>query len=124
GASLVNLRDLGLLVGSGGVLSHAPRRVQAALMMVDAFLPEGLTQLAVDSIFMAPQLGVLSTVHEEAAAQVFERDCLIRLGAVVAPIGHGRPGPPCLTVVVEAAGRERVERKVPFGEVQLVPLPE
>src|SRR5437660_8759984 len=44
GASLVNLRDLGLLVGSGGVLSHAPRRVQAALMMVDAFLPEGLTQ--------------------------------------------------------------------------------
>src|SRR5574339_663445 len=92
GASLVNLRDLGLLVGSGGVLSHAPRRVQSALMMVDAFLPEGLTQLAVDSIFMAPQLGVLSSVHEEAATQVFERDCLVRLGAVLAPIGSAKPG--------------------------------
>ncbi len=124
GSTLVNLLDLGLLVGSGGVLSHAPRRAQSALMMVDAFLPEGLTQLAVDSIFMAPQLGVLSTVHEEAAAQVFERDCLIRLGAVVAPIGHGKPGSPCLTVAIEAAGRERVERKVPCGEVQLLPLPE
>ena len=64
GASLVDLLELGLIVGSGGVLSHAPRRVQAALMMMDAFLPEGLTLLAVDSIFMTPQLGVLATVHE------------------------------------------------------------
>jgi len=123
GGSLVNLLDLGLLVGSGGVLSHAPRRVQAALMMVDAFLPEGLTHLAVDSIFMAPQLGVLSSVHEEAATQVFERDCLVRLGAVVAPIGGGRAGHPCVTITLEGSGVTRVERAVPFGELVLLPLP-
>ena len=29
-------------------------------MMIDAFLPEGVTELAVDSIFMMPQLGVLA----------------------------------------------------------------
>ncbi len=57
GATLVNLADLDLLVGSGGVLSHAPRRVQSAFMMIDAFLPECVTELAVDSIFMMPQLG-------------------------------------------------------------------
>jgi len=124
GATLVNLPDLGLLVGSGGVLSHAPRRAQAALMMVDAFLPEGLTHLAVDSIFMAPQLGVLSTVHEQAATQVFERDCLVRLGAVVAPIGTAKPGQPCVTVEVSAPGATTVTMKVPFGELALVPLPE
>jgi uncharacterized protein (TIGR01319 family) len=124
GSTLVNLLDLGLLVGSGGVLSHAPRRSQAALMMVDAFLPEGLTHLAVDSIFMAPQLGVLSTVHEEAAAQVFERDCLIRLGAVLAPIGGARAGQPCLQVDLETPGQPRVSRKVAFGDVVLLPLPE
>lgn len=123
GSSLVDLLGLGLLVGSGGVLSHAPRRVQSALMMVDAFLPEGLTQLAVDSIFMAPQLGVLSTVHEQAATQVFERDCLIRLGACLAPIGSGRPGQPCVEVVLETDGQPRVQRKVPFGELALLPLP-
>jgi uncharacterized protein (TIGR01319 family) len=123
GSSLVNLLDLGLLVGSGGVLSHAPRRVQSALMMVDAFLPEGLTQLAVDSIFMAPQLGVLSTVHEQAATQVFERDCLIRLGACLAPVGSGRPGHPCVEVVLESDRQPRVQRKVPFGELVLLPLP-
>ncbi|HET9327708.1 MAG TPA: glutamate mutase L [Candidatus Eisenbacteria bacterium] len=122
GATLVNLLDLGLLVGSGGVLSHAPRRVQAAMMMIDAFLPEGLTQLAVDSIFMAPQLGVLSTVHEQAAAEVFERDCLIRLGAVLAPLGGGKQGHPCVTVEVASAGAP-VNRRVPFGEMALLPLP-
>jgi uncharacterized protein (TIGR01319 family) len=122
GATLVNLLDLGLLVGSGGVLSHAPRRVQAAMMMIDAFLPEGLTQLAVDSIFMAPQLGVLSTVHEQAATEVFERDCLIRLGAVLAPIGTAKPGQPCVTVDVRSGGTP-VNRRVPFGEMALLPIP-
>jgi uncharacterized protein (TIGR01319 family) len=123
GTSLVNLLDLGLLVGSGGVLSHAPRRVQGALMMIDAFLPEGLTQIAVDSIFMAPQLGVLSSVHEQAAAQVFERDCLVRLGAVLAPVGAGRPGQPCVTVELTAPGEPACTERVGFGEMALLPLP-
>ncbi|HVP15170.1 MAG TPA: glutamate mutase L [Terriglobales bacterium] len=121
--SVVDLLELGLIVGSGGVLSHAPRRVQAALMMVDAFLPEGLTLLAVDSIFMAPQLGVLWTVHERAASEVFDRDCLVRLGAVLAPIGTGRIGHPCLTVEVSGPDMAPVTRRVAFGDVVLLPLP-
>jgi uncharacterized protein (TIGR01319 family) len=124
GSTLVNLQDLGLLVGSGGVLSHAPRRVQSALMMIDAFLPEGFTNLAVDSIFMAPQLGVLSTVHEQAATQVFERDCLIRLGGVVAPLGSAKPGQPCLTIELTAKDRPPITQRVPFGEIVVLPLPE
>ncbi len=93
--SLVQMMELDLLVGSGGVLSHAPRRVQSMRMMIDAFAPEGVTELAVDSIFMMPHLGVLSTVNEEAATQVFEKDCIIYLGTCVAPLGAvkqlGRP---------------------------------
>ena len=38
--------------------------------MIDAYLPLGITQLAVDSIFMMPHLGVLSTVNEQAATEV------------------------------------------------------
>lgn len=52
------------------------------MMMLDAFLPEGITNMAVDSIFMMPQLGVLSEVDmpgaEQAAMEVFDKDCLIR----------------------------------------------
>ena len=123
GASLVDLVDLGLLVGSGGVLSHAPRRAQSMLMMIDAFLPEGITELAVDSIFMTPQLGVLSTVHEEAATQVFERDCLILLGVCVAPIGAGKPGHACVKVEWAPEGGAAGTLEVPWGELRRVPLP-
>jgi uncharacterized protein (TIGR01319 family) len=118
GATLVDMMSLDILVGSGGALSHAPRRSQAALMLIDGFLPEGVTRLAVDSIFMMPQLGVLSTVHEKAATEVFDKDCLIRLGTCLAPVGQGRPGSPCLKVSI--GGGEEVE--VNFGEMRLLPL--
>ncbi|MBN1212653.1 MAG: glutamate mutase L, partial [candidate division Zixibacteria bacterium] len=93
GETIVNMMSLDMLIGSGGVLSHAPRRQQSALMMIDAFQPEGVTRLAVDSIFMMPQLGVLTEVQPKAATEVFEKDCLIHLGTCVAPSGtFKKPG--------------------------------
>ena len=117
-ASIVDMMKLDLLIGSGGVLSHAPRRNQAALMMIDAFEPRGVTRLAVDSIFMMPQLGVLSQVHPEAAEQVFWRDCLIPLGTCLAPSGTVRPGQPALTLE-----RDGQSIQVSAGEIKLIPLP-
>lgn len=84
--SLVNMKTLDLVIGSGGVLSHAPDRKQAALMMLDAYELEGLTQIAVDSIFMLPHLGVFSTVHPEAAEEILMRDCLVNLAHAIAPV--------------------------------------
>jgi hypothetical protein len=62
-------------------------------MMIDSFLPEGVTRLAVDSIFMMPQLGVLTEVQPKAATEVFEKDCLIHLGTCVAPVGTTKKPP-------------------------------
>ena len=101
GESLVEMMALDMLVGSGGVLSHAPRREQSCAMLIDAFQPEGVTRLAVDSIFMMPHLGVLSTVDERAATEVFERDCLIYLGTCVAPVGEGKDGEVCLQYEID-----------------------
>ena len=122
GESLVNMLGLDMIVGSGGVLSHAPRRQQAMLMMIDAFQPDGITRLAVDSIFMMPQLGVLAQVNQEAATQVFERDCLVHLGTCIAPVGVAKPGDACLSVRVEQAGKETIVDDVPFGQLRLYPL--
>jgi uncharacterized protein (TIGR01319 family) len=122
GATLINLPGLDLLIGSGGVLSHAPRRVQSALMMIDAFLPEYVTQLAVDSIFMMPQLGVLASVHEKAATEVFEKDCLIRLGTVIAPVGRAKAGQECVTVSYRTPPGQEVRQSVSFGAMALLPL--
>ena len=116
GATLVDMLSLDLIVGSGGVLSHAPRRNQAMLMMIDAFQPEGVTHLAVDSIFMMPQLGVLAQVNEAAATQVFERDCLIHLGTCITPVGITNPGDLGVTISGD------LTETVPFGELRLYPL--
>lgn len=121
GETILDMLDVDLIIGSGGVLSHAPRRVQAATMLVDAFQPEGFTRLAVDSIFMMPHLGVLATVHEEAAMQVFWRDCLVPLGLCVAPRGTGRLGAPCMSVTVEGpGGTQRYDLKL--GEIRRIRL--
>jgi uncharacterized protein (TIGR01319 family) len=102
GQTIVNMMTLDMLIGSGGVLSHAPRRQQSALMMIDAFMPEGITRLAVDSIFMMPQLGVLAEVQPKAATEVFEKDCLVHLGTCIAPVGvPKKPGHPVMKYTIE-----------------------
>jgi hypothetical protein len=120
GATLVDPMKLDLLVASGGVLSHAPRMEQTALMLIDSFEPEGFTELAKDSIFMMPHLGVLASVHPDAAMEVFEKDCLVHLGTCVAPRGQGKAGKPCFSWRISGArdGAGTVE----CGEIRLVPL--
>jgi len=121
GETLINMRDLDMLVGSGGVLSHAPRRNQAMMMLVDAFQPEGITRICVDSIFMMPHLGVLAEVHEQAATQVFERDCLIYLGTCVSCLNAGKAGAKCFEYTMTVDGETR-EGAVTFGGLVLEPL--
>jgi uncharacterized protein (TIGR01319 family) len=129
GLSLVDMMDLDLLVGSGGVLSHAPRREQSTRMLIDAFLPEGITQLAVDSIFMMPQLGVLANIDQKeladnarkAALEVFNNDCLIRLGTCIAPVGNAKPG--ALMLTAELTMPDGSNQQVELHQGQLLSMP-
>ncbi|NCF39932.1 MAG: methylaspartate mutase [Planctomycetia bacterium] len=120
GSSIVDGMTLDLLVASGGVLSHAPRMQQTAMMLIDAFEPEGFTTLAKDSIFMMPHLGVLSSVHEKAAMEVFERDCLVILGTCVAAKGQGKLGKPCFSYKI--TGGTTADGALAFGDLAMVPL--
>ena len=129
GLSLVDMMDLDLLVGSGGVLSHAPRREQSTRMLIDAFQPEGITQLAVDSIFMMPQLGVLANIDQKelaesarkAALEVFNKDCLIRLGTCIAPVGNAKPG--ALILTAELTMPDGSNQQVELHQGQLLSIP-
>jgi uncharacterized protein (TIGR01319 family) len=122
GQSLIDLWHLDLIVGSGGILSHAPRRAQTMLMLIDAYQPLGVTALAVDSIFMMPHLGVLSTVSEKAATDVFVHDCLVPLGTCVAPVGVGKPGERCLEYTLTLPDGRVEQAAQPFGEITRHPL--
>ncbi len=117
GDTLVKMLELDMVIGSGGVLSHAPKRAQSALMMMDAYQPEGITMLTVDSIFMMPHLGVLSEHVYEAAKEVFERDCIVRIGTCIAPVGVAKDGEPCVSVKGNG-----IDISVPFGQIKVVPI--
>ncbi|MCH7613286.1 MAG: glutamate mutase L [Candidatus Marinimicrobia bacterium] len=131
GESLVDMMELDLMVGSGGVLSHAPRRAQSARMLIDSFLPEGITQLAVDSIFMMPQLGVMANIQKEdlaeearkAAIEVFEKDCLIRLGTCIAPVGAAKSGATVLTAELTLPGGSTETHEIQLGEIVRIEVP-
>jgi hypothetical protein len=121
-SSFIRMMALDLVVGSGGVLSHAPRRAQTMHMLIDAFLPEGFTFLGVDSIFMMPHLGVLAQVNPEASSQVFNRDCMIYLGSCVAPRGTSRYGDPIMEWNLTRADGKSEAGTLKFGEMKLLPL--
>lgn len=124
GGSLVDRMRMDLLIASGGVLSHAPRMEQTAMMLLDAFEPEGFTELAKDSIFMMPHLGVLASVHPQAAMEVVERDCLIVLGTAVSAKGESKRGKPCFawSLTPETGAVQASSGVVHAGDIVRVPL--
>jgi hypothetical protein len=115
-----------LVLGSGGPLAHAPRPVQAAAMLVDGLRPRGLTSLAVDAGFLMPHLGVLARRDPEAARQVLLADCLVPLGAAVAPLDGAavRPGRRLLDFeLVPRGGSDGVRGSLVAGQLDRLPLP-
>jgi uncharacterized protein (TIGR01319 family) len=84
----IDMVSVGLIIGSGGVISHAPKRSQAVAILIDAYELRGVTRLALDKEFMMPHLGVLAQNHPEIALEVLKNDCFIPLGTVVSGFGQ------------------------------------
>jgi len=127
----VKMMIIDILAGTGGLLSHAPRRIQSMLILTDAWQPEGVTKMFQDSVFMMPHLGVLSTVYRDAAWSIFDKDCLIRLGTCIAPVGTiagnvkaRARGERVMTVELTLPDGGTVEEELNFGELKLIELPE
>jgi len=123
-ATYIDMMKIGIISGTGGLLSHAPRRVQSLLMLTDAFLPEGVTKIYQDSVFMMPHLGVLSTAFPEIAWNIFDKDCILRLGTVISPVGIDKKGEQVLNVKLDMPDGTIYEHDLEFGNIIKVPLEE
>jgi uncharacterized protein (TIGR01319 family) len=120
----VKMMNIDICAGTGGLLSHAPRRIQSMYILTDAWQPEGVTRMFQDSVFMMPHLGVLSTVYRDAAWNVFDKDCLVRLGTNIAAAGTGKLGAHVMTVELEMPNGEEVKEELGLGDIKLVKLTE
>ena len=92
------------------------------LILTDAWQPEGITWMFQDSVFMMPHLGVLSTVYPEAAWEIFEKDCLVRLGSVIAPKGVGKFGEKVMSLKFEMPDGNIIKDSINFGEIKIIKL--
>jgi len=120
----VEMMNIDVCAGTGGLLSHAPRRIQSMYILTDAWQPEGVTRMFQDSVFMMPHLGVLSTVYRDAAWSIFDKDCLVRLGTNIAAAGTGKLGEHVMTVELEMPNGEEVKEELSLGDIKLVKLTE
>lgn len=69
----IDIMNVHIIAGTGGLLSHAPRRTQSLLILTDAFQPEGVTRIFQDSVFMMPHLGVLNRLSRGCLADLRQR---------------------------------------------------
>jgi uncharacterized protein (TIGR01319 family) len=111
-----------LIVGGGGVLANAPTSGQAALMLLDALQPVGVTGLVLDQLRLVAPLAAVAMLNPLAATQVAERDALQNLGTVVAPVGTAREGDVALTFRIAYDDGRSLEVEVPYGSLEVVPL--
>ena len=123
----IDMRRIDYIGGTGGLLSHAPRRAQSALMLIDGFGVEGIVRLFQDSVFMIPHLGVLSTVHQKAALEVFEKDCLVRLGTCIAfsgKLSEADYGKRVADLTIKMPNGEVLREEPEYGSIKRIPLAE
>lgn len=112
-----------LVIGTGRTLTQAPHPGYAALTLLDSVRPWGVTSLALDVEGITNMLGAIATVHPLAAVEVAGQDTFLNLGTVLAPLGHGRPGEPAVTVGITTDDETTTEIEVAYGSIELFPLP-
>lgn len=120
----INMMNIDIVAGTGGLLSHAPYRGQSLQILTDAWQPEGITKFYQDSVFMMPHLGVLSTAYPEPAWSVFDKDCLVRIGTVIAPVGTANEGSRVMDYEFRMADGDIIQDEINYGEIKGIPLEE
>jgi hypothetical protein len=121
----IGRRDIqwNLLIGAGSVLTRAPRLSHAAMIMLDAVEPWGVTTLLLDEYDLINMLGSIAAVHPVAAVEVTNQNAFLNLGTVIAPAGHGSPGNPALNLKIDYAQGDTLEVEIPYGAIKVIDLP-
>lgn len=123
GMELESLPNLDLILGAGGVLAHVPRYGQAALLLLDTIQPRGISSLVLDTVTLAPQLGVVAVVDPIAAVQATENDAVLqRLGTVVSVFGHAEDGEPALRLQLDYLDGRKKTLEVAYGSLEVIPM--
>ncbi len=111
------------IIGSGSALGQVPRPGQAALMMLDALEPIGVTTLVLDTCGLLPALGACALAQPLSTVQALGAGALVTLGTVVTPVGRARVGETILSLRMKYQNGGDLEVEVDAGSLEVLPLP-
>ncbi|TET84069.1 MAG: hypothetical protein E3J37_04285 [Anaerolineales bacterium] len=111
------------IIAGGGVLARAPHPGYAALMLLDAVQPTGISTLVLDPYNLTPALGVAAGPLPVVPVQVLESGSYVSLGTVVAPVGQARYGRRILRLNLEREGNgQDMSGEIRMGQLVVLPL--
>jgi hypothetical protein len=111
------------ILGSGSAFTNVPKPGYAALTLLDALQPPGVTNLILDAQNMICALGAAGRVNPLAVVQVLDSPAFPRLGTAICPVGKSHMGDPVLRYRMQYADGRQIKGDVHFGMIEVVPLP-
>ena len=109
------------IFGGGAVLAQAPHPALAAMLMLDALQPSGLSNLILDTHALSAALGALATLHPTAVVQALDAGALLTLGTAVSVMGRARPGDVVCQATLDIEGQKQ-SVDVKAGTLEILPL--
>jgi hypothetical protein len=123
GSRLAGLHPIDVLMGTGGVLANVPHPALAALLLLDALQPRGITSIVIDPAGLATMLGAAAPLAPDLAAEVTESDAVAQLlGSAISVGGMPAAGSSTVRVVLERPDGRKMIEEVAFGSMVRLPL--
>jgi hypothetical protein len=111
------------ILAVGASLARVPRQAYAALVLLDALQPTGISTLVMDPYSLAPTLGAIAGFLPLATVQLLEAGVFVSMGTMVAPTGKFRAGRKILSYQLEYEdGTPTVSEDVNHGQIAIIPL--
>lgn len=111
--------EIDVLIGAGGIFSHAANDLQSAFMLIDGFNAHGITELWQDTDFITPHLGLLSATEARVSKNLLENKCLKKLAVHIRPHFHAKGMKPVLDISYTENGSRKILEMLPEKVVLL-----
>ncbi len=110
------------IIGSGRILTLAPKRYQPLSVLLDGLQPTGVTTLALDQNGLLSGLGAVAESNPLLTVQVIESSTFLNLGTIIAPLGVARPGTMVLRVQINREDGRSFTRDIKYGSLSVLPV--
>jgi hypothetical protein len=112
------------IIASGSVLTKAPSRNRALMMVLNGLQPTGVTTIALDRNNLAASLGATAAVTPLLTIQSLDASNFVNLCTIISPVGNAPMGTPILRVRMSGDDGVESEQEVKNGTMTVFKLPQ